>query len=271
MISILSMKLVTRLFFLFMVIFIASCSFPSEEEITGTESNDTAVPPKFVGDIADNNASETTEILPQETQPEQQLDPEIEELLTKGKDDTNYNYLFLSRVRDDYGNYNEAWYTVFVKDKKAKKVYLDPKKLRGDIFYNEVYLDTEKGTAIGICTTLGVLCEKILDKAYALDYSSEKVGVTPVDVLKKVGLNAKKVGEEVLDNRKTTLIEYTNFKGQKERLSVDNYFGLPLKQVIYLASGEEEIIAETTTFSKISVDNVRSADVTLPEKYQLVE
>ena len=265
------MKLATRLFFLFMVLFIVSCSFPSEEKIE-TKPQETVLPSSEIAEsIAESNASETTEIPLQETLPEQQLDPEIEELIAKGRNAANYNYFFSSLVRDNYGIYTETSYTVFVKEEKTKKVYLNPKKLRGDIFYNEIYLDNTKKTAIGICTKIGILCEKILDKAYAVDYLSEKIDVTPAELLKGVGLNAAKVGEEVIDNRKTTIIEYTNAKGQKERLSLDNHFGLPLKQIIYETSDDQEIILETNRFSKFSVGNVLTKEVTLPEKYQIVE
>lgn len=205
---------------------------------------------------------------PQSQEVKTQETSEIDKLINKGKATTNYQYYFISTARDENGHYYEkASYDTYIKEDKIKKVYISPKKLDEESYYNEVYLDTAEESAIGICTKIGVLCKGIYDKAYQIDYETEKLAVTSVGLLENVGSDAQKVSEEVINNRKTTVIEYTNSQGQKERLALDRYYGLPLKQLIYVTEGDEETISEKSTFSKVSTGNVKNADVTLPAEY----
>lgn len=183
----------------------------------------------------------------------------IIELLEKNKDATNYHYVYDAEKGDGY--------EVFVLGSKAKKVYLDAKPLRGDIFYNTIYLNRETKTAVGICNKPGVTCGAIWNKAYAVDYELENIAPTPVEILDQVR-NPQEAGSEVLLSRELTIIEFTNADGKKERWSVDDFYGLPSRQVIYSADAE---IEESHTFIKLSVGQVQEEEVTLPEEYVMQE
>lgn len=180
-------------------------------------------------------------------------------LLEKNKDATNYHYVFDADRSEGY--------EVFISGSKVKKVYLEAKPLRGDIFYNAIYLDREIKTAVGICNKLGVTCGAIWNKAYLLDYGPENIGPTPVEIIQKVG-NAQEVGSEVLLNRDLKIIEFINAEGKKEHWSLDNYYGLPSRQVIY---SSDDKVEESHTFTKLSVGQVRQEEVTLPAEYVLQE
>lgn len=184
---------------------------------------------------------------------------EIIELLAKNKDAANYHYMFDADKSEGY--------EVFILGSKVKKVYLDTKPLRGDIFYNTIYLNRETKTAVGICNNPGVSCGAIWNKAYPLDYSKENISPTPVEILSRAS-NPREAGSEVLLNRELTIIEFINVEGKKERWSVDNFYGLPSRQAVYSPDDE---IEESHTFIKLSVGQVREEEVTLPEEYVLQE
>jgi len=187
---------------------------------------------------------------------------EIMALLEKNKDVTNYHYVFDAD--------NAGGYEVFILGSKIKKAYLEAKPLRGDIFYNTIYLDMETKTAIGLCNKPGVTCGAIWNKAYALDYELENVGPTPAEIIAKVR-NPQEVGSEVLMNRALTIIEYVNSEGNKERLSLDNFYGLPSRQAIYSSAEDGAEIEESHTFTRLSVGQVREEEITLPEEYVMQE
>ncbi len=184
---------------------------------------------------------------------------EIIELLEKNKDATNYHYVYDAEKADGY--------EVFISGSKVKKVYLDTKPLRGDIFYNTIYLNRETKTAVGICNKPGVTCGAIWNKAFVLDYDKEKISSTPVELLSRVS-NPQEAGSEVLLSRELTIIEFTNADGKKERWSVDDFYGLPSRQAVYSPDDEVE---EIHTFIKLSVGQVREEEVTLPEEYVVQE
>lgn len=182
---------------------------------------------------------------------------EIIALLQRNKDATNYHYSFDADKVEGY--------EVFIFGSNVKKVYVDTKPLRGDVFYNTVYLNRETKTAVGICNKPGVTCGAIWNKAYVVDYESENIAPTPVEMI-NTARNPQEVGSEVMLNRDLTIIEFMNSDGKKERWSLDDFYGLPSRQEIYSVDDE---IEESHTFIKLSVGQVREEDVTLPAEYVL--
>lgn len=184
---------------------------------------------------------------------------EIVELLEKNKEATNYHFVFDADKAEGY--------EVFISGSKVKKVYLDAKPLRGDIFYNTIYLNRETKTAVGICNKPGVTCGAIWNKVYTINYEQENIAPTPVEIIDQAR-NPQEVGSEVMMNRKLTIIEFTNADGKKERWSLDNFYGLPSRQVIYSSDG---VVEESHTFTKLSVGQVREDEITLPTDYVIQE
>ena len=185
---------------------------------------------------------------------------DVKTLLAKSKGITNYYYL--------YDNEDIESYEILVKDSRMKKVYVTPVKLSGETFYDEVYLDSSKKTAIAICTKTSVLCDSSRGKAYSLNYENQLPKIDPVNLINQVK-TAQKVGTQVIDNRQTTVLEYINVDGKREKLFVDDFYGIPLQQIIY--ENEEDEILEKHLFAKLSVGNVKENEITMPSSYTLQE
>lgn len=185
--------------------------------------------------------------------------PEVAVLVDKSKDITNYHYLF------DAGS--GQGYDVFVRQEKVRKVYLDPVKLDQEIYYNEVYLDLTQKTAIGICSKVGVTCEKAWGKKYTLNFDRELPMLFPVDLVKQIPFSAQKVGEAVVDRHDTVIIEFKTEDGNVEQLFLDTFTGLPLQQLIFEQGNKEKPLLGKHTFANTAVKNVLASEVTLPESY----
>lgn len=228
-----------------LVLFIISCT----PEISDTTPTPTPVDSKWGSIQPSSRVKEPTS------------NAQIVALLEKNKEATNYHYVFDADKAEGY--------EIFLLGSKVKKVYTDTRYLRGDIFYDIIYMDKERKTAIGICNKPGTTCSGIWNNAYALEYDTQEGGPTPTDILSQVH-NPQEVGSEVLMNRALTIIEYINPQERRERLSLDNYYGLPSRQVIYGSDDNEDII-ESHTFTKLSVGQVEDEDVTLSSEYVLQE
>lgn len=187
------------------------------------------------------------------------LDPEIALLLNKNKDVTNYYYV--------YDASRASGYEVAVRGDKVKKTYSAPLKLRGDIYYDTIYLDRKQQTARGSCERPGILCRPHLKQFFVVEYTP--LPPTPIDLVQPV-TSAKKVGTEMFDDRQLQVIEFFNSAGKRERLSIDNYYGLPFRQVIYSSADMDADIEEEHTFTDISVGQVKASAVTLPADYVLI-
>lgn len=243
------------------LLLLVACSTSDEEVVTrkeaGLPSEPARTPPVVV------IPSETTEPAPVT------LSADIAALVDKGKAQTNYKYSFASRTRNQYGNYDEATkFDLYYKEGLAKKVYASPQRRDTATFYNEVHLDFAKKKAVGVCNSATVLCGSSEDKAYSLDYDRERPTVL-LHLLDAIGSDARKLRVGLFDQRSVMIIEYSNWQGKREQLSIDTYYGLPLQQEIFTAQGDEQILEKRDTFTNIVVSSIKNKDVTLPENYVL--
>ncbi|MFH1682350.1 MAG: hypothetical protein ABIA37_00995 [Candidatus Woesearchaeota archaeon] len=200
-----------------------------------------------------------------------QYAPEVKALLDKTKDITSFYYVFEGRKLNVNGNYEpRATYEAYYKEGKAKKVLSKAVKLQSAVYYNEVYLDDVKETAIGLCTKTSITCEDNLNKAYTLIYDEHDLEVTPLDLISEIPADAKRTEERFVNNRKATAIEYKE-NGNNVRMYLDNFYGIPLKKVIYTHEDDMELVLEDAVFNKIGENSVRTSEVTLPAEYTVVE
>lgn len=225
-------------------------------------------PEKYENNAISNIAKEQAEVELEIEEVQESYDEAVKGLIDKGKDINNYKYTFGSTAINQFGSYIQSEsFTVFVKESKMKKVYNSPIKYGSNKYYNEVYL--EEGKAIAICSERTVECDELYNKAFSV--TDEKVSLLPTELLLQVPFTAKVVGEELIDQRReATILEYLNEKGQLERLSVGQYYGLPLKQAIYKMVDDEQTLVEKNNFNIISVGNVKNADVNLAESYEII-
>ncbi len=203
--------------------------------------------------VAQPNSKPKITIVPPKEKPKPMYDPIVNEFITKAKEVGAYRYTFDASKGGTYDYY--------IYGQNAKKVYLVPIKLKGDVNYNEVYLDTQLQDAVVVCTKGVSSCTFAWKKAYDINYDLEKVDLTPLGIVANIPYSAKKVGEETFDNQKTSIIEYMNSNDKKERLWMDHYTGLPLKQVIYsvdVENGDKELVKHT--FTRVIL-NIKKSDV----------
>jgi len=237
-------------------LFVVSCAQQKE---------DLPVPSPIENTPPPETAAPVVEEIPQPAAPVQKsYSKDVEELLLKGKGKANYKYYFSSMAPNQFGQYEEkAGYDLYVRDSKMKKSYASPVKIDSANMYDAVYLDSAEKKAFGMCIT-DTNCVNIQNKAYPLDYESEKVSLTPSSILKDVSYDAKIVGTEIFDSSNTKILEYVNKDGDKERLNIDSYSGLPLKQIKYIIENDVTKDLSRNMFTQVVVGSVKLSDVQLP-------
>jgi len=189
-------------------------------------------------------------------------DSNISSLLELNKKVVSYRYT-LDASKGPY-------YEIFVTPNFTKKVRSEPLYLKEEIYYDTVYLDYLKKTAIGVCAKPGITCSKVRQNAYPLNFEEESDFLTPFDTLVNLSYSAHKVGEEIIDGRSTVIVEQQIAQSKKERLWFDYYYGLPLKIVVYDEEKGKNFLLETHTFTRFIV-GVPLDDVLLPDHYLLQE
>ncbi len=233
--------------------FLFSCAAPE----TTTEDSTVVVEPTTTQDTSRITAPEDT--TPTTTTPTQAMTKEVEELLEKHKTITSVHYT------QDSGTYDsrEVWVkgSLIKKTVRLPRVYDNPAEN-----YDVVYVDRSQKKAYSYCSSLEtVKCPaEYRGFAYELGYNEQNI-ITPFDIFKDVDY-AEKTGTSTFDNRKCTIIQYTNKDGNKEKLYLDNYFGFILKQEIL--DSDDELI-EKHTFTRVAVDTLKDQDVNLPEDVEV--
>ncbi|PIN73400.1 hypothetical protein COV20_04190 [Candidatus Woesearchaeota archaeon CG10_big_fil_rev_8_21_14_0_10_45_16] len=240
---------------------LVSCS-PAEELPQPEPVQQPAVEPAAV-------PSAPVETQPEEPQVKQQpLDPEIASLLAKSDEIDSYGYAYSSRVRNQFENYDTAAFSVYVNGNNIKKVYAAPQKLRDNIHYNEVFLDSDAMTAYGICTARSIKCTGLENKAYKVEYNFERLRITPFTVKESVLSSAEIEQQGVFQNRKSSVLRFTDSDGNEERIWVDQFYGMPLKHTIFEVNDGDELVLKEFIFGQFSAANTKKSETTLPVGYE---
>ncbi|MBI4983740.1 hypothetical protein HZC32_03790 [Candidatus Woesearchaeota archaeon] len=201
--------------------------------------------------------------------------PLIKGLLDKSKAIHNYKYTFKSVSLNKNGILVEDdSYDALIKYNKVKIVHPDQLPLRDDIFYDVAYLNTDTKEAWAVCSVPNVMCRGEWKKAYKIDYNYEKWGPTPLDLIENLDPRATVRGQRLFENRQTTVVESKNADGTIQRLYIDNYYGLPLRQFIFkLSDDNEEITQVEHIFYRLAAGSgtVKNSEVNIPEDFELVK
>lgn len=202
--------------------------------------------------------------------------PKIKELKDKSAQINNYYYHFRSVIiNSNEISVENVAYGLMVRDSKMKKIYFKPQNWKGGVFYNEIYLDTNQKTAYVTCTEAGVLCQPSWGKAYKFSYDTESVSITPKKIMDDLNpADYKALGFTLVGKRRAVILEKITLGVNKEKLFVDDYYGLPLRRVIFnLNEDNEEVILSDQTFDLVGAGSgtVKSGDVNVPEDFEVVE
>lgn len=173
--------------------------------------------------------------------PKQEISPEVKELLDKSK----------SRAKSIYYKYKgpetttagDNFFEFYVKGTKIKyKPALLVKSLDREDSYDSIFIDKAAKTAQSYCTAAYCAYK---GKKQDLNYDSVYIA-TVFDWVDGL-TSAKKVGEEVIDDRTTWKLE-TN----KGMMWIDTFYGVPLKI---------DFSGKNYRFQQISANSVADADV----------
>ena len=79
------------------------------------------------------------------TKPVPSYDPEVQELLNEAKDVDNFYYLYEARKLNPFGSFEQdVTFEAYVRGDQARKILSKATKLRNEVYYNEIYLNTSK-------------------------------------------------------------------------------------------------------------------------------
>ncbi len=250
-------KPILNLILITISLFVVSCV--TVQNIPSMESG-------FENDLS-NETIKQEEPIESDNLPKEKLSTKINELVEKGKSQTNYQYSFTGRVITDKGTLKELpKYDAYIKDDKVKKVYKILKRLEQKIFFDEAHLDNSKKTAFGTCS-LGGSCSSDYRNLYPLNYSEELLSITPVSILSSIQPNARIVETKLLDGKSLVIIEFINKEGYVESLSVYDYSGLPYERKVFTYRDDERVLLEEYTFNRQLLNQLKNADVSLPDRF----
>ncbi len=177
--------------------------------------------------------------------------PDVQAILDKA-DEKVTSYLFYYAPPPD----NLARNKYFVKGNRVKVELYEVNFYNAEDYFDTVYLDRIKKTAIAFCENRQTsLCAKST-QAQVLPYEEYAIKL-PHEYLEEVS-SASKMGSETLYDRMSVKLKY-NVKGQEYETWVDQYSGLPMRVKVGL---EKE--APKFEFRELAINSLFDEDVTAP-------
>lgn len=191
-----------------------------------------------------------------ETEQSSKLSPEIKELLDKGRKIDNYKFLAeTSKLDNDV--YVQRDYKLLRKGNLMRKTLIHSLSVAGKP-YTDIISNLDDRTSIGICLVLGVTCEKNYLKIISVEYDDFSGYTTPYTLIEQVPGTAVVARKSLIEQRQSLVLEYDE-AGNRVELSVDTYYGLPLKKEVFRT--EDKKVLETITFKNLIVNGVKDSDV----------
>ncbi len=224
------MRKILLIFGVLALVFIVSCA-PAQ-----TTQQTTTAPPQPKEDV--KQPVEQPSII----QPKQEISAEVKELLDKSK--TRVKNIYYKYRGPETSKTGDNFFEFYVKDTKIK--YIPAREIQSlDLpdSYDVIFIDKTAETAISYCEATycaykGKKADLNYDEAYIKTVLDWVDGIT----------DAKKVGEEIIDERNTWKVEANN-----GILWIDTFYGIPLKI---------ESNGKTYRFQQISANSVQDSDVT---------
>jgi len=182
--------------------------------------------------LSSNDDSILNEITGQVVGPEFLLDPEIQILIDKARDQNKYAY----KVRYP-GITNRRHADIYISDNLMKIIYAGDSVNNRRTFYTTVYLDTDLKQAYSFCEKK-LLCSD-MDRKMDADYD-EHLPKTPRDWSLSFDYGVI-VGKETNHKRQLTVVEYEN-SNIVYRVGFDTFYGLASKVYVDFGGDHMSII-----------------------------
>jgi len=143
-----------------------------------------------------------------------------------------------------------------LKGTRIKVELFDENWITHDEYFDTIYFDTAKKTAVGFCQHPKTARCADVDKEYDVDYEEAMIK-TPYQWVKSIPLaGVEKVSTEMLWDRKVSVLRY--MEGEKEyKQWVDNFAGLPVR-VQEKEVGKDPVIWD---FRYLSVNGISDSDL----------
>ena len=181
-------------------------------------------------------------------------DSEIAGLIAKSDKVDNYQYFY----KETTGT-TSSGYKVYFLQNKVRKEYSAPVRVSDTLSYNKVFLDLNTKTAYAVCDTTGVSCDNLRSKIFPINYETEALPFLPHLLPQEITSDAMNDGYELVESRKTLLVEYDGSK-----MNLDQYSGVAMKYV----PKDSEV---SYTFTQLGLNSVKESDVTLPKDYEMMK
>jgi hypothetical protein len=263
-------KIILIITILLTLLFVVSCN----ENIKIEQVDDTKIPSTEPAQDTvqkqDTNQGQAAAREPQEVRGS--LNNELQSIVDKATKNTNYQYFYSGRVRDEFRNFIDLDdHDVYVNENKVQRKFIAPVKFEDNIYYNKIFVNRETKDSFGICDTpLNLVC-KNLDKKYkTISFELAKVNIDPRELSINIGSDAKKTGTSLINGRKNTVYEFER-DGFNHRLSVDDFTGIAMRYLVLSYDNDEEIIEQEHDFNKLATGNVLDKEVSVPSNFDLKE
>lgn len=164
----------------------------------------------------------------------------------------------IGSIEYSYGEYKPGeagiFMHVYVREDKIKQVF----SIRGGTYtpgtmYDSVYLDLAEKTVKAYCEDIED-CEDT-DALIPVNYN-DFIVETPLSLLRTIKYGEIK-GSAMFGNREAIIIEFINEQGNKQRVWLWNYWGVPIKYEIYSADGER---IKKVEYKGMIVNQLKSSD-----------
>lgn len=252
------MKTTNILILILLMLFVVSCQqLPAEVPSDSEEVED-------VGETSVSEPEDTTKETEVTWGKVTRYNKDLAEFIDKTEDIDNYEFEFAKSVRTNTGYYTpEPRFDVMIVGNKIRKTFVVPQQASDGSFYDNVYMDLDTGKAHTTCKSSTVLCDDSRLVVKEATLSGHLLEITPLELIQNIPAQAEESTREFFDGRSLIVYEYTNDLGRVERLSVDKYYGLPLKWNVYEKDDDRLVAIKKFTFKDVSVGNVKNSEVTV--------
>jgi len=181
------------------------------------------------------------------------VDMAVKKLFDKGLSATNF-YVSRNTLHE-----KPIVIKIYVRNNLQKYVLYNENRYNAGDYYDAVYLDTVKKTAIAYCEDKNSVACPERAKQWTLNFN-EVYTKNPVDWLKEFDPStATIISSETLNGRPSTVVS-TVYKGEPVKMWLDNYSGIPIR--IEIGASEFMQDKDVYVFDEVEVKGVRESEVT---------